>query len=118
MTRRFISAKENFHKWHKDSEFRVAYDAPEDEFALAAALINACRFEHDAGAGRRDDGRDAGCCCAAGAWPDPARNAHAGAVHQGDRHEAADQFRSGEATAAGRKVSDPQLISNCRPAVQ
>jgi ribosome-binding protein aMBF1 (putative translation factor) len=41
MTRRFIPVEESFRKWHKDPAFRAAYDALEDEFALAAALIRA-----------------------------------------------------------------------------
>jgi len=41
MTRKFIPVEESFRKWHKDPEFQAAYDALEDEFALAAALIEA-----------------------------------------------------------------------------
>ena len=35
MTRKFIPVEECFRKWDKDSEFRAAYHALEDEFALA-----------------------------------------------------------------------------------
>ena len=41
MTRKFIPVEESFRKWYRDPEFRAAYDALEDEFALAAALIEA-----------------------------------------------------------------------------
>ena len=41
MSRRFIPVEESFKKWAKEPEFRRAYDALEDEFALAAALIDA-----------------------------------------------------------------------------
>lgn len=41
MTRKFIPVEEAFSEWEKDPEFRAAYDALEDEFALASALIEA-----------------------------------------------------------------------------
>src|SRR5580698_3279136 len=41
MTRRYIPVEEAAKKWMKDPAFRAAYDALEDEFALAAALIKA-----------------------------------------------------------------------------
>lgn len=41
MTRKFISVEEAFREWDKQPEFRAAYDALEDEFALAGALIKA-----------------------------------------------------------------------------
>jgi ribosome-binding protein aMBF1 (putative translation factor) len=41
MTGKFIPVEESFRKWRKDPEYRAAYDALEDEFALAAALIKA-----------------------------------------------------------------------------
>lgn len=41
MIRKFIPAREVFAEWHKDPEYVAAYDALEDEFALAAALIDA-----------------------------------------------------------------------------
>ena len=41
MSRKSIPAEDSFRKWEKDPEFRAAYDALEDEFALAAALIKA-----------------------------------------------------------------------------
>lgn len=41
MTRKFIPVEEAAKTWMKDPEFRAAYDALEDEFALAAALIRA-----------------------------------------------------------------------------
>jgi len=41
MTRKFIRVEEAAKEWMKDPEFRAAYDALEDEFALAAALIRA-----------------------------------------------------------------------------
>ena len=46
MTRKYISVEEAAEEWMKDPEFRAAYDALEDEFALAGALIKA-RSEAD-----------------------------------------------------------------------
>jgi DNA-binding XRE family transcriptional regulator len=39
--RKFIPASEAFERWRKDPEYVAAYDALEEEFALAAALIDA-----------------------------------------------------------------------------
>lgn len=39
--RTFIPVEESFKAWRKDPEFVKAYDALEDEFALASALIHA-----------------------------------------------------------------------------
>lgn len=39
--RKFIPVEEAAKKWMKDPEFRAEYDALEEEFALAAALIRA-----------------------------------------------------------------------------
>lgn len=41
MTRKFIPVEESFAEWHKDPEYMKEYDALEEEFALAAALIDA-----------------------------------------------------------------------------
>ena len=41
MTRKFISATEVGKEWLKDPKFRAEYDALEEEFALAQALIEA-----------------------------------------------------------------------------
>ncbi len=41
MSKQFIPAKVLFDEWDKDPEFRAAYDALEEEFALANALISA-----------------------------------------------------------------------------
>jgi ribosome-binding protein aMBF1 (putative translation factor) len=41
MTNRYIPADETAKEWMKDPEFRAAYDALEDEFSLASALIEA-----------------------------------------------------------------------------
>jgi transcriptional regulator with XRE-family HTH domain len=41
MSRKFIPVEEVFREWRKDSEYVAAYDALEDEFALASALIKA-----------------------------------------------------------------------------
>jgi len=38
---RYISVEESFKRWDKEPAFRLAYDALADEFALAAALIDA-----------------------------------------------------------------------------
>lgn len=39
--RKFIPVEEVFAEWEKDPEYRAAYDALEEEFALASALIEA-----------------------------------------------------------------------------
>jgi DNA-binding XRE family transcriptional regulator len=41
MSRRFIPVEEAFREWRKDPEYVAAYEALEDEFALASALIEA-----------------------------------------------------------------------------
>jgi DNA-binding XRE family transcriptional regulator len=41
MTRQFIPVEESFKEWRKDPAFMLEYDALEDEFALAGALIRA-----------------------------------------------------------------------------
>ena len=41
MTRKFIPVEEVAKEWFKDPGFRAAYDALEEEFALASALIEA-----------------------------------------------------------------------------
>lgn len=46
MKRKFIPAEESFRRWRKDPEFVAAYEALEEEFALASALIKA-RAEAD-----------------------------------------------------------------------
>lgn len=39
--RKFIPVQEAFKEWRKDPEYVAAYDALEEEFALASALIKA-----------------------------------------------------------------------------
>ena len=41
MTRKFIPVQESINEWMKDPEFVAAYDALEEEFTLASALIEA-----------------------------------------------------------------------------
>ena len=41
MTHRYILVEEAAKEWMKDPKFRAEYDALEDEFALASALIKA-----------------------------------------------------------------------------
>jgi ribosome-binding protein aMBF1 (putative translation factor) len=41
MERKFIPVEESFAEWRKDPEYVAAYDALEEEFALANALIGA-----------------------------------------------------------------------------
>ena len=41
MTCKFIPVEESFREWEKDPAFMVAYDALEDEFSLAGALLEA-----------------------------------------------------------------------------
>lgn len=46
MTRKFIPVEEAAEEWFKDLEFTAAYDALEEEFALAEALIKARAMAH------------------------------------------------------------------------
>ena len=39
--RKFIPAAKSFAKWEKDPAYRAAYDALDEEFALASALTEA-----------------------------------------------------------------------------
>jgi hypothetical protein len=55
MRRKFISAEESFKRWKKDPKYVAAYDALDEEFALASALIKA-RSGDDARTGCRSDG--------------------------------------------------------------
>lgn len=41
MSKKMIPVNKSFKKWHKDPKYLAAYDALEQEFALAAALIQA-----------------------------------------------------------------------------
>ena len=41
MSRTCIPVEESFARWHKDPEFMKEYDALEEEFALASALMRA-----------------------------------------------------------------------------
>jgi len=41
MTNKTIPVEESFAEWHKDRDYVKAYDALEDEFALAAVMIEA-----------------------------------------------------------------------------
>ncbi len=41
MNRKFIPVEEAFREWHKDPDYVAAYEAIEDEFAVASALIKA-----------------------------------------------------------------------------
>ena len=41
MTQKFIPAQVLFDEWHKDPEYMKEYDALEEEFALANALMRA-----------------------------------------------------------------------------
>jgi ribosome-binding protein aMBF1 (putative translation factor) len=39
--KKFVPVEKSFAKWRRDPEYSKAYDALDDEFALAAALIDA-----------------------------------------------------------------------------
>ncbi len=41
MARKYIPAQEVFKDWHKDPSYVAAYDALEEEFALADAIFKA-----------------------------------------------------------------------------
>lgn len=41
MSRKFIPVEEAFAEWRKDPEYNAAYDALEEEFAFASAMIEA-----------------------------------------------------------------------------
>ena len=42
MSRKMIPVEESFAAWRKDPEYEKAYNALEQEFALAAAMIETC----------------------------------------------------------------------------
>jgi len=46
MTRKFIPVEETFAEWRKNPEYVAAYEALEEEFALADALIKARAAAH------------------------------------------------------------------------
>ena len=46
MKRKFIPVEKSFRQWKKDPKYAAAYDALEEEFALASAMIKA-RAEAD-----------------------------------------------------------------------
>jgi ribosome-binding protein aMBF1 (putative translation factor) len=46
MRRQYIPVEEAFKEWRKDPEYVAAYDALEEEFALASALIKARADAH------------------------------------------------------------------------
>jgi DNA-binding XRE family transcriptional regulator len=41
MSRKLVPVEESFRKWREDPAYRQAYDALEEEFTLASALIEA-----------------------------------------------------------------------------
>jgi len=41
MSRKLVPVEQSFAKWHEDPAYRAAYEAMEEEFALASALIKA-----------------------------------------------------------------------------
>jgi ribosome-binding protein aMBF1 (putative translation factor) len=41
VSRKYIPVEESFRRWDKEPEFKRAYDSLEDEFVLAAVLIDA-----------------------------------------------------------------------------
>jgi hypothetical protein len=102
MSRKYIPVEESFREWRKDPEYVSAYDALEDEFAVASALIKA-RGDADMTQEQvaPSDGNDAGGGCAAGKRQDHAFDAHAGTFRQGHPYPAADQVRAGEAGRVG-----------------
>src|ERR1700693_4254375 len=43
VSKRYVAVEESFRRWDKEPAFRRAYDVLADEFALAAALVDARR---------------------------------------------------------------------------
>ena len=92
MKRQYISAEESLRKWRKDPTYVAAFDALEDEFAVASALIKA---RGDAAMTQEQVARAMGtthAVVAAGKRQDHAIDSHAGAVCQGHAYTAADWF--------------------------
>ena len=103
MTRKYIPVEEAFKEWRKDPEYVAAYDALEDEFALASALIRA------RGAARMSQEQLAaamGTTQAVIAGLEGGRikphDTHLGAVRQGHAHPPTHQFRTGRRRARSR----------------
>jgi hypothetical protein len=106
MSRKFIAVEEAAEARMKRLEFVTAYDALDDEFAVAFALING---RSDAGMKPAQAARAMGTtqpCRPTGKRPDRAFDPHAGAVRQGDPYPSAHQFRAGEAGQTGYGIGE------------
>ena len=102
MTRKTIPVEEAFAEWRKDPEYVAAYDALEEEFALASALIRARGEAHMTQEQVAEAmGTTQGCRRAPGEWTRHALDAHAPAVRQGDELPIEDHLRAGR-TGIGR----------------
>ena len=89
MTTNFILIRDVAKEWLKDLEIRAEYEALEEEFALAAALIKA---RAHADMTQEEVAKAMGTTQAvrpAEKWPYQAVHPDAGALCQGDRDEAA-----------------------------
>lgn len=71
MTRKLIPVAETFAQWDQDPEFRAAYDALGEEFALAGALLKA---RADADMTQEQVARAVGTTQAAIAWLESGRD--------------------------------------------
>jgi hypothetical protein len=61
MTREFIPVEESFTQWKKDPRYVASYEALENEFALASAMIKA-RWRRGCDAPQSPCPRTQGCC--------------------------------------------------------
>ena len=97
MTRKYIPAREWAEERLKDPEFKAAYDALEDEFALAGALIEA-RSKADMTQEQVAEamGTTQTVIARLESGPRHAVHPHPRAVRQGDRNAPAYQFRACE----------------------
>jgi hypothetical protein len=72
-----MPVEESFAEWRKDPEYVKAFNALEEEFSLAKAMIEARARRPDAGSAGRAHAHDAGGDRAAGKRPGEALDPHA-----------------------------------------
>ena len=100
MSKKFIPVEELFDEWHKDPEYMKEYDALEEEFALANALIRARADLSQAELAKRM-GTSQSAIARLESGRVAALDADAAQVRRGDGDEAAVCVRAGEAGEGG-----------------
>jgi hypothetical protein len=108
VNRKFISVEEAAKEWMKRPEFVAAYDALEDEFAVASALIKA---RGDAAMTQEQVAR------AMGTTQADALDPHLGAVCEGHAYAPAHQLRTGKTRKVREAIvrREPPLLDAPMP---